>query len=364
MKRVFIFFALAVLAAFAVGCDKSPAKPEGSLEDHPIKIGVLGPFSGSSDYWGKPYKDSILLAYEELGLTKDKVQLVFEDWGSSYPQCAMAIQKLINVDKVEAVINTFDKCGYIAAPILKRKGIPQVVLALDDRVADGKTTFTVWTPIRHTTELMLRELARSGPKRLALFVLRDYYPYRSEKEILAQIKNYPSLSIVHTTYFNPDERDFRTITLKARQTPWDTAIILAYPPTVTIVTRQLKIDGIKNVTSIEGFDQMEMADVRELIPEGTFWSGAPDHRPEFDAAFKKRFGYTPFTGPCYGYDSLKLLVKAFELNREHPGTALPGLSVMGAGGTTTITPEGWTEMPAYLKRWEGGKKVIVGEWGK
>jgi hypothetical protein len=109
---------------------------------------------------------------------------------------------------------------------------------------------------------------------------------------------------------------------------------------------------------------MEAPDVKELLPEGTFWVGGPENRPEFDAAFKKRFGYVSFPGPCYGYDELKLLVKAFEINREHPEKALPGLSVLGAGGTTTITPEGWTEMPAYLKKWEGGKKVIVKEWGK
>ena len=347
MRHIFLFCGLLLATLLAAA---------------PIKIGVLGPLTGEADWWGRPYRDSILLAYEELGLTPDKVQLVFEDWRGDWATLALATQKLANVDHVDAVINTFDKAAYITKPILKARHIPQIDLSLDDRMADGKTTFTLWTPIRRTTELLLEKAAQTGHHRLALFILRDYFPLRAEMEIKKQLTSCPGLSIAHTEYFNPDERDFRGITLKARQTDWDMAVILAYPPTTTIITRQLLQDGIKNLTSIEGFDMM--ADDTKLLPEGTWWTGAADDRPEFDAAFKKRFGYTPFTGPCYGYDCLKLLVKAFEINRDHPEKALPGLSVLGAGGTTTITPEGWTEMPAYLKEWRNGRKVLLKEWGK
>jgi len=334
------------------------------LEASPIKIGVLVPLSGPTDWWGRPYRDSVILAYEEMGLTPDKVQLVFEDWGFDWAKLALATQKLINVDHVEAVINTFDKAGYVVAPILKKHNVPQLVLSLDDRVADAKTTFTVWGPVKHNTHMLLDQLVATGHKKLALFVLRDYAPLREEIEIKKQIKNYPTLSIANTTYFNPDERDFRTITLKARQDDWDMAIIYAYPPTATLIVRQLRADGVKDMASIESFDQMDIKDVRELVPDGSWWAGSADNRPEFDAAFRKRFGYAPFTGPCYGYDCLKLLVKAFEINREHPEKALVGLSVLGAGGTTTITPEGWTEMPAYLKQLQKDKIVILKEWGQ
>jgi len=314
------------------------------------------------DWWGRPYRDSVILAYEELGLTPDKVQLVFEDWGDDWAKLAMSAQKLVNIDHVDAVINTFDKAGYVTKPILNAHHIPQINLSLDDRVADGKSTFTLWTPIRHTAPLLLENAVKTGHHRLALFVLRDYFPLRAEIELREQIKRYPGLTIANTTYFNPDERDFRTITLKARQDSWDLAVILAYPPTATIVTRQLLSDGVKNLSSIEGFDQM--SDDIKMLPDGAWWTGGADNRPEFDAAFKKRFGYTPFTGPCYGYDCLKLLAKAFEINRKHPEKALIGLSVMGAGGQTTVMPGGWTEMPAYLKEWKDGKKVILKEWGK
>jgi ABC-type branched-subunit amino acid transport system substrate-binding protein len=330
------------------------------LDAAPIKIGVLAPLSGLGDWWGKPYCDSIILAYEEMGLTPDKVQLVIEDTQTRWPELALGLQKLINVDKVDAVLNTFDKTGYICAPILKQHHIPQLVLSLDDRSADGKTTFTLWTPVRRTTQMLLEEAVKAGHKKLALFVLRDYYPYRAELEIKKQLKNFPQLSIAHTEYFNPDERDFRTLSMKAREEEWDLAVVLAYSPTVNILTKQLIFDGVKNLTAIESFDQLQ-EDIKRL-PEGTWWTGASENRPEFVEAFKKRFGYEPSVGPCYGYDEMKLIMKAFELNRKNPEKALPGLSVLGAGGTTTITPEGWSEMPAYLKRWENGQKVMVREW--
>ncbi len=322
----------------------------------PIKIGVLAPLTGPQDWWGQPYRDSVILAYEELGLKPDEVQLVFEDWQSDWGRLALAVQKLVNVDKVDAVINTFDKAAYVCAPILKRAGVPQLVLALDDRPADGQTTFCVWTPVEVTARLMLEEAARKGYKKLALFVLKDYALMRGEIEIKKQIANYPGMEIIDVQHFDPSLREFRMVSLKAREKEWDLGVVLAYPPTATLLTRQLVSDGVKNLTSIEGFDQLE-ADMG-MLPEGTWWSGAADHRVEFDAAFEKRFGYKPFTGPCYGYDCLKLLVAAFEKDRANPAAGLKQVEVMGAGSRVSLTENGHCRMSAYLKRWEGGKKVL------
>lgn len=328
------------------------------LNAAPIKIGVIGPFSGNSAYWGTPYKNSILLAYEELGLKPDQYELIFEDTLSQYPTVALAAQKLINVDHVNALINTFDKCSYIVAPIVRKAQIPCIGLALDDRASEREYNFAVWTPVTKTVRMFLEKARAEKIKTIRLLALKDYYPYRAEIELDKQIaQSYPEMKIVYRDYFNPDLTDFRTFSLKARQTPADLTVILAYPPAETILLRQLKMDGITSLSAVEGFDFLG-ADM-SLLPPGTWWTGAAEQRPDFEAAYARRFSDKPFTGPTYGYDCLKLLVAAFEKNREHPEAALRGLSVEGAGGTTSIDADGHIDMPAYLKSWQGGKVVLL-----
>ncbi len=327
------------------------------LNAAPIKIGVLGPFSGADSYWGIPYRNSVILAYEELGLTTDKIQLIFEDTLSEYPRVATGARKLVNIDRVDAIINTFDKASHIVAPVAAKARIPHLCLSLDS-ASDKKYTFTIWTPINKTVSMLLNKAREEQIHTLRLLVLRDYYPYRTEQEFDKQLKaSYPDIKIVYREYFNPSERDFRTFALKAQQTPADLTIIVAYSPTVELLTKELVARGITKLSSIESFDQIQTG--FNILPEGTWWAGAAENTPGFNSAYQKRFGEITFTGPTYGYDCLKLLAKAFELNREHPELALPGISIAGAGGETTLLREGYSDMPAYLKAWQNGKVVLL-----
>ncbi len=328
------------------------------LNAAPIKIGVIGPFSGIQAWWGTPYKNSVLLAYEELGLTPDRVKLIFEDTHYEFPQVAMCANKLLQVDHVDAIIDTFDKSSYIVAPRTQKAKIPYLVMALDDRACDKKYSYAIWTPVQKTVNLFLEKAHAEGIKTIRLLVLKDYYPYRTEIELDKQIKaGYPDIKIVYRDYFNPDLIDFRTFSLKARQIPADLTVVLAYPPAETILVRQLLSDGVKKLSSVEGFDML--SDDISMLPEGTWWTGATQQSPAFEAAYKKRWGESTYTGPTFGYDCLKLLVAGFEKNREHPEDAMRGLSVEGFGGTTTITQDGEIDMPAYLRVRQNGQSIVL-----
>lgn len=291
-------------------------------------------------------QNSILLAYEELGLQEKDVELIFEDWEGNWPKLASATQKLIQVDKVDAIINSFDKASYIVAPLAKKAQIPHLVLALDDRIADGKYNFTVWTPVEATSQLLLQKAYLDGHRKLALFILRDYYPYRSQIEIQKQLKDFPDMEISFIQQYDPSVRDFRTMSLKAYANDWDLGILLGYPPSADIFYKQLLSEGSRPITSDAAFD---MFSDHSIIPDRSWWVGAAENTPAFEKAYIERFGQKPFTGVTYSYDCLKLIIAAWKESPNNLSEALHMVKVQGAGGETYFNEKGVAQMDGYFK---------------
>ncbi len=77
----------------------------------PIKIGVIGPFTGDAAVYGEPFRNMAQIAADEInaagGVNGQQIQFVFEDGKCAGPDGANAAQKLVNVDKVQAIIGGF-----------------------------------------------------------------------------------------------------------------------------------------------------------------------------------------------------------------------------------------------------------------
>ncbi len=84
----------------------------------PIKIGSVLRLSVGAEH-GIPSKRGVELAVEEVnkagGINGQKVEVIFEDEKDSPTTCVNAVQKLINVDKVVALIGPMTSGGVLAA---------------------------------------------------------------------------------------------------------------------------------------------------------------------------------------------------------------------------------------------------------
>lgn len=89
-------------------------------ETGPIKIGVIGPFTGDAAVYGEPMQKTIQLAVDQLnakgGINGRQVQPIFEDGQCTGPAAVSAAQKLINVDGVQAIIGGF--CSGETIPVV------------------------------------------------------------------------------------------------------------------------------------------------------------------------------------------------------------------------------------------------------
>ena len=135
-------------------------------ETGPIKIGVIGPFTGDAAVYGEPMRNTIQLAVDEInangGIGERQVEVIFEDGKCDGTAGASAAQKLVNVDKVQSIIGGF--CS--------GETIPSVPIA-----AEGK--------------VVLLSPSASSPALtdISAYFFRDYPSDAKEGQVLAAVAN-------------------------------------------------------------------------------------------------------------------------------------------------------------------------------
>jgi len=103
MKYIRLVILSSILAALFVSCENQQLD-KGSGKT--IKIGFIGPMSGSDETWGKKglLGSKIALQIQPFLMNGDKVELVIEDDQNTPERAEEALRKLVKVDQVSAVL--------------------------------------------------------------------------------------------------------------------------------------------------------------------------------------------------------------------------------------------------------------------
>jgi branched-chain amino acid transport system substrate-binding protein len=92
----------------------------------PLKVGVVSPITGATATFGQENVNGIKLAYEKLKKTPGKkFELIIEDDKSDAIESTNATRKLINIDKISALIGEpTSSLALASAPIVQAAKIP------------------------------------------------------------------------------------------------------------------------------------------------------------------------------------------------------------------------------------------------
>ena len=112
-----------------------------SAEEGVIKIGVIAPLSGNLAFLGEGYKNAFLLAKEGLKNTRYNYELIFEDDQMEPAKTATALQKLISIDQVNAVVSFTSGPANVISPIAEQNKIIHFGIATDPNAAIGEYNF-------------------------------------------------------------------------------------------------------------------------------------------------------------------------------------------------------------------------------
>jgi branched-chain amino acid transport system substrate-binding protein len=118
------------------------SEKEPVVEGEVIKIGYIGPLSGSGTEWGLPIRNSFEMAVKEINEDKEIFEVIYENGKCEGKEAVNAIQKLINVDEVNIVFSVCSAETLSILPITEEnKKLHITVATHPDITKSGKYIF-------------------------------------------------------------------------------------------------------------------------------------------------------------------------------------------------------------------------------
>ncbi|MFZ5806490.1 MAG: ABC transporter substrate-binding protein [Verrucomicrobiota bacterium] len=360
MKKLLIL--ILALAVFVIGCKQ---KAETTADQKPVvKIGVVFPLSGDLASWGDVARDAMWMARDDLGTTKFRYEFIFEDSKLDGKFAATAIQKLVNIDKVDAVISASATEANIISPIAEKNRIIHFSYAYDPEAAKGTYNFLHWTPPDESSRGLAKVLADKKLTKVALFILNHQDAIVLFKAFEPIAKEY-GIQIVFSQIINAEERDFKTLIARAKQTNPDIYVLGLVPPSLDIIAKQLREQKVfEPMTCIEAFNYSE----NPTLFEGMWFIDAADAPDDIRENFQKKYHHIMTSGMGNGYDIVKMLAYAYEkastssskpLNEEVVQILYQIKDFPGMLGKLTIDSQGIVHSKPTLKEIRNGKPIII-----
>lgn len=260
-KRNGLFAAFLGVALLVSGCAGSNSASS-SADANTIKVGWFGPLTGPTATDGTLSRDAALLAVEQVnaagGIGGKQVQLVTEDDQGKPEEALKAVQKLINSDKVVALVNgAYSGPAKTVAPKVQEARIPMVVAyAVHPDITKGgdyvnRVIYTGDIQGKAMADYAVNDLKK---KNIAvLYVNIDYGKsiygaFKIEAEKLGA-------KVVIDKPFKMGDKDFSSLLTAIKAANPDALYVVGYYNEAAAIVQQAKEAGIgAQLLGVDGFD--------------------------------------------------------------------------------------------------------------
>jgi len=371
-RRV-IFFSVLLLIVFSL-----PACSKKQPESKEIKIGATLPLSGDAAIWGNNTKEGIDLAVEQVnssgGVLGKKIVVVYEDTEALPQKGVSAYQKLVQVDKVTAIIDdSISSVTLAMAPLAQKDHV--VILATGataPKISDaGEYIFRIWNSDAYEGQVAAEYAFNTlGLRDIAILYINNDYGKGLDDVFSTQFKKLGG-KIVSSQSFEQNSADMRSQLTKIQSTNPAGLYLVGYPKEIPVALVQAKELGIttKLIGTVAMQDPKLIENAREAA-EGLMFPYPKDPNGKeveaFNASFKKKYGKAPGITSDVGYDAVKMIVKAIELSKGSSGDDIKkGLNMLkdfpGASGVMTFDENGDVHKPMGIKVIKNGEFIWIGD---
>jgi len=276
-----------------------------------IKIGTVVATEGPVALLGNSFMKAIRLAQEDLKDTTRQYELVVEEIASP-DKAEPAIEKLINIDEVNAVVVGLSMSGQIVKPYAAAAKIPLFCICSVGSVGDELYTFTTMPLAEDEATLWVAEAKRRGIKSIARLT-QDYPSIDNHVRALRAEAAKAGIAFVYDDRFEATTTDFTATIAAAKATSPDVYFVEAFNPALDLLGQQLRDAGARDMASIVAFSASQRP---ELFEGG--WYTDSYVSPGFKARLDQRYPASRLATHMmpYAYDSFNMLVQGFESGKE------------------------------------------------
>jgi branched-chain amino acid transport system substrate-binding protein len=328
-------------ALLAAGCGGSSAKDE-------IVIGEYGSLTGNDATFGQSTKNGVEVALAELTAQKEgkigglPVRVVVEDDQSKAEEAATVVQKLINQDRVIAVVGEVASSRSLAAgPICQGAGVPMISpSSTNPRVTQvGDYIFRMCFLDQFQGTVMARFTAQTL-KLKNVAILKDSKSDYSVGLAKFFTDAFSALggSIITEQAYQSGDNDFRAQLTAIKAKHPDAIIVPGYYTEAGLIARQARELGLKQpLIGGDGWESEQLIAIGGAALNGCYYTNhwaldAPDPRLHaFLSTYRTQFKGDPDAIGGLAYDAANVLFGALSKMAAADPEAFKGLASSKAG---------------------------------
>jgi branched-chain amino acid transport system substrate-binding protein len=376
MKRT--LFALFLITTLLIGfaCERRGNGASGSTTG-PIAVGYYGDLSGRTSSFGQSTKNGVEMAADEInkagGINGRTVQIITEDDQGEPNKAATVVTKLINQDKVQAILGEVASSNSLAAaPKAQEAKVPMISPSSTNPAVTqvGDYIFRVCFIDPFQGEVMAK-FAANNLKAKRAAILYDFNSDYSRGLYQFFKKSFTSLGgqIVSEQSYTQGDRDFSGQLTAIRSANPDVIYVPGYYGEVGVISNQTKQLGIKApLLGGDGWDAPQLWQLGGASLNGNYISNhysKDDPSPaiqKFVADYKARYNILPDALAALGYDSMKVLADAIKRAGTTENTKLRDAIAQtkdfpGVTGKISIDKDRNAVKPAVVLKLEDSKFV-------
>ena len=353
----------------------------GAFAADTVKIGVYLPLTGQMAFGGQLELEGVQMAHKEMPtVLGKKVELFVVDNKSDKVEAANAVKRLIEKEKVVAIIGTYGSSLAMAGgEVAEKAKVPMVgtsctnplvtqgkkfsfrVCFIDPFQGAGAATYA-YKDLKLKTAALLVDISNDYSVGLASFFTKSFTKLGGQ--IVANLK------------YQAGDQDFTAQLTEIASKKPDVLFIPSYFAEGAIIMKQVKELGAKfQVMGGDAMDNPQIVEIGGAAVEGFVHTTFPydpsmknmsPMAKKFTDNWKKAFpSKEPNVNAALGYDTYLLVLDAIKrAGKAEPAAITKALAATkgfeGVTGSTTINATHDAEKPVGLVQIKDGKKTYIG----
>lgn len=348
------------------------------LSAQEIRIGANLPMSGPNAEYGDQFSSAAALAVEHANADKmlsKKLVMLIEDSQATPQQGVVAMNKLVNVDKVPYVLAAFTGVSKAIAPV----GDKAHVVSINgggvspDLAELGDYFWNVIPLVNFEIQAFAPYLIKErGWKKVALIYVDDPVGEAIKKELEIHVPKNGG-AMVAALQVPRASQQFSGIAAKLRESQPDLVFIASFGAQQAQIIKQLRDNGVKQqIASYSGFSVPGVLQLPEakgaLFPTQSINWNADAVSQRLANDWKAKKGKEPNAYVANYYNAVMVFVKLAQA-LEKAGLPITGENLLKqrirsgsfdvAGGRMVFQPNGTVSMPLQLNEVDNGTPKVV-----
>ena len=336
-----------------------------------VRIGVILPLTGNFAVIGEGEKKGIDLAVEHLKgkFPNKKIEIIYEDFGSETKNAVTAANKLISVEKVDAIITSTTAASEAVSPVVEKAQKINFVISPDIEIVNkSQYNFRIYYNLNTEAEVVNSFVQKMKPKSVS-FLASRYSSLQKlvDSKLEPDFKNL-GINVLSKEYVEVTDKDFKNTILKIKNDNPDMWFLAPMTNQVDLYTNQLRDFDVKpgeNRILVGSFTfNWKPADFISTL-EG-YYIATPvfqtyDNNNDFVKEFSEKYKAKPSFDVAYAYDNTMILAELLITNAKEFNSFKESFNKLGsrqgASGKINFTGNNETSTEIVITKVISGKQI-------